>query len=81
MQEDEVEMLLCKALEEISMEKQHQEKCLLMLVNALQLCQNNNTSMEGQFLDIEKVFFSKYRLIVSSILMTTLPRQFTGMCF
>ncbi|XP_071733972.1 anaphase-promoting complex subunit 2 [Rutidosis leptorrhynchoides] len=81
MLEDEVEVLLCKALKEISMEKQYQEKCLLMLINVLQLCQNsnnnNNTLIEVQLMDIEKVLFSKYRLIVSSVLMTTLPRQFT----
>lgn len=69
MQEDEVELLLCKALEEISHEKQYQEKCLLMLVNSLQI-------MEGYPSDVEKILFSKYRLIVSSVLMTTLPRQF-----
>ncbi|KAK1419923.1 hypothetical protein QVD17_29363 [Tagetes erecta] len=77
MQEDEVELLLCKALEEISREKQYQEKCLLMLVNSLQLCQEDNTSVEGRHLDMEKIFFSKYRLIVSSVLMTAMPRQFT----
>nr|GEW34118.1 anaphase-promoting complex subunit 2 [Tanacetum cinerariifolium] len=75
-QGDEVE-LLCKALEEISREKQYQEKCLSMLVNSLQLCQDNNTSMEGNLLDVEKVLFSKYRLIVSCVLMTTLPHYFT----
>nr|GEW52881.1 anaphase-promoting complex subunit 2 [Tanacetum cinerariifolium] len=75
-QDDEVE-LLCKALEEISLEKQYQEKCLSMLVNSLQLCQDNNISMEGNLLHVEKVLFSKYRLIVSSVLMTTLPHQFT----
>lgn len=79
--EDEVELVLCKALEEISLEKQFQEKCLLMLVNSLKLCQDNNTSMDGNPLDVEKVLFSKYRLIVSSVLMTSLPRQFTGTSF
>lgn len=75
MHEDEVELLLCKALEEISLEKQYQEKYLLMLVKSLQLCQDS-TSMEGLPSDVEKFFFSKYQLIVSSVLMTTLPRQF-----
>ncbi|KAJ9554297.1 hypothetical protein OSB04_018342 [Centaurea solstitialis] len=75
MQEDEVELLLCKALEEISLEKQYQEKYLLMLVKSLQLCKDS-TSMEGHPSDVEKFFFSKYQLIVSSVLMTTLPRQF-----
>nr|KAJ0190875.1 hypothetical protein LSAT_V11C800409180 [Lactuca sativa] len=69
MQEDVVELLLCKALEEISLEKQYQEKCLLMLVNSLQICQDYPS-------DVENVLFSKYQLIVSSVLMTTLPRQF-----
>ncbi|GKB52365.1 hypothetical protein Tco_0903118 [Tanacetum coccineum] len=76
-QEDEVE-LLCKALEEISRERQYHEKCLSMLVNSLQLCQDNNTYMEGNLLDVGKVLFSKYRLIVSSVLVTTLPHQFIG---
>ncbi|KAI3733660.1 hypothetical protein L6452_13109 [Arctium lappa] len=75
MHEDEVELLLCKALEEISLEKQYQEKYLLMLVKSLQLCQDS-TSMEGHPSDVEKFFFSKYHLIISSVLMTTLPRQF-----
>ncbi|KAF5777096.1 putative cullin, anaphase-promoting complex subunit 2, cullin domain superfamily [Helianthus annuus] len=77
MQEDEVELLLCKALEEISSEKQYQEKCLLTLVNALQLCEASDTSTEGHAVDTEKIFVSKYRLIVSSVLMTTMPRHFT----
>ncbi|XP_024994243.1 anaphase-promoting complex subunit 2 isoform X2 [Cynara cardunculus var. scolymus] len=75
MQEDEIELLLCEALEEISLEKQYQEKYLLMLVKSLQQCQDS-TSMEGHPSDVEKFFFSKYQLIVSSVLMTTLPRQF-----
>ncbi|KVH95643.1 Anaphase-promoting complex subunit 2, C-terminal, partial [Cynara cardunculus var. scolymus] len=78
MQEDEIELLLCEALEEISLEKQYQEKYLLMLVKSLQQCQDS-TSMEGHPSDVEKFFFSKYQLIVSSVLMTTLPRQFPGL--
>ncbi|XP_024989525.1 uncharacterized protein LOC112524106 [Cynara cardunculus var. scolymus] len=77
MEEDEVELLLCKALEEISLEKQYQEKYLLMLVKSLQLCQES-TSMEGHSSDVKKFLFSKYQLIVYSVLMTTLPRQFPG---
>lgn len=76
-----MELVLCKALEEISREKQYQEKCLSMLVNALLLCQESNPSTDGYSLDMEKIFFSKYRLIVSSVLMTTMPRHFTGRCF
>ncbi|XP_076900275.1 anaphase-promoting complex subunit 2-like isoform X1 [Bidens hawaiensis] len=77
MEEEAVELVLCKALEEISREKQYQEKCLSMLVNALLLCQESNTSTDGYSLDMEKIFFSKYRLIVSSVLMSTMPRHFT----
>nr|GEW02343.1 anaphase-promoting complex subunit 2 [Tanacetum cinerariifolium] len=59
-QEDEVE-LLCKALEEISQEKQYQKKRLLMFVNSLQLCQDNNTSMEGNHSDVEKVLHRYFK--------------------
>ncbi|GJY16290.1 hypothetical protein Tco_0386712, partial [Tanacetum coccineum] len=38
-----------EALEEILREKQYQEKCLSMLVNSLQLCQDDtNTSTKGK---------------------------------
>lgn len=60
--------------------KQHQEKCLSTLVHALQLCTDD--SLERKNTDVRRVYlFSKYRLIVSSVLMTTLPRHFPGMCF
>ncbi|KAI7755045.1 hypothetical protein M8C21_026491, partial [Ambrosia artemisiifolia] len=43
------------------------------------LCQKDHTSMEGNLVDIEKkIIFSKYPLTVSYVLMTTTPRQFTG---
>ncbi|GKD63678.1 hypothetical protein Tco_1305786 [Tanacetum coccineum] len=46
---DPIETKVQEALEEISREKQYQEKCLSMLVNSLQLCQDDtNTSMEGK---------------------------------
>lgn len=61
--------------------KHYQEKCLSMLVHALQLCTDD--TLEGRNTsDVKRVhIFSKYRLIISSVLMTTLPRHFTGMCF
>ncbi|GJR75707.1 anaphase-promoting complex subunit 2 [Tanacetum coccineum] len=47
-----------EALEEISREKQYQEKCLSMLVNSLQLCQDDtNTSMEGKMPVIHQNFY------------------------
>ena len=77
--DDEVQEVLCKALEEISMEKQYQEKCLSMLIHALQSYKESIT--EGRHnSDAERVqLFSKYQFLASSILMTTLPRHFPGM--
>ncbi|XP_045817605.1 anaphase-promoting complex subunit 2-like isoform X2 [Trifolium pratense] len=68
--EDEIESVLCNALEQISLEKQSQEKCLLILVQALQ-------SFKDQMLEAETNYLiSKYQWIVSSVLMTTLPPVF-----
>lgn len=78
MQKDEIQEVLCNALEEISSEKQHQEKCLWMLVVGLQSelgikCEGHATA------DAQKVpLFEKYQLMVSSVLMTSLPRHFPG---
>jgi len=71
--EDEIESVLCNALEQISFEKQSQEKCLLILVHALQ-------SFKDQMLEAETNYLtSKYQWIVSSVLMTTLPPVFPGL--
>ncbi|KAK2381619.1 anaphase-promoting complex subunit [Trifolium repens] len=68
--EDEIESVFCHALEEICLEKQSQEKCLLILVHALQ-------SFKDQMLEAETNYLtSKYQWIVSSVLMTTLPPVF-----
>lgn len=70
--------MLCNALEEICLEKENQEKCLLTLVHAIQSCMDNLTDGKPDF-DVGKVYlFSKYQLIVSSILMANLPRHFPG---
>ncbi|XP_004301508.1 PREDICTED: anaphase-promoting complex subunit 2-like [Fragaria vesca subsp. vesca] len=63
------EQVLCSALEEISLEKQYQEKCLLLLVHALQTYGHDSD-------DVSRELFAKYQLSVSSVLMATLPRQF-----
>ncbi|KAL5553748.1 hypothetical protein UlMin_041149 [Ulmus minor] len=74
--EDEVQEVLYKALEEISTEKQYQEKCLLMLVHALQ-SSKDRISEGSHNTDAERAYlFSKYQLLVSSVLMATLPRHF-----
>ncbi|XP_057950012.1 anaphase-promoting complex subunit 2 isoform X2 [Malania oleifera] len=71
-----VQQVLCKALEEISLEKQYQENCLLMLIHALQSCKDGIS--EGRHnLEAKRVFpLSKYQFIVSSVLMAGLPRHF-----
>ncbi|XP_011017572.1 PREDICTED: anaphase-promoting complex subunit 2 isoform X3 [Populus euphratica] len=68
--ETELQQVLCRALEEISLEKQYQEKCLLLLVRALLLEGKTDSDVEREYL------FSKYQLMVSSVLMATLPRHF-----
>lgn len=71
--EIELQQVLCRALEEISLEKQYQEKCLLLLVRALLLEGKTDSDVEREYL------FSKYQLMVSSVLMASLPRHFPGM--
>ncbi|KAK8508109.1 hypothetical protein V6N13_055562 [Hibiscus sabdariffa] len=74
--EDEIQRVLCNALEEICFEKENQEKCLLMLVHALQSYMDHLSDGKPNF-DVGKDYlFSKYQLIVSSILMANLPRHF-----
>ncbi|KAK6139385.1 hypothetical protein DH2020_026893 [Rehmannia glutinosa] len=64
--------VLHKALEEISSEKQYQEKCLLMLVHALEMCSESKPE-EKRYSDAERNnLFSKYQLAVSSVLMRRL---------
>lgn len=72
--------MLCNALEEISLQKHYQEKCLNMLVHALQ-SYNEEYLLEGeQNSDYGRVyFFTKYQLMVSSVLMASLPAHFPGM--
>ncbi|OVA12205.1 Cullin [Macleaya cordata] len=76
MKEDCVQKVLCKALEEICLEKGYQEKCLLMLVHAL-LSYQEVISKGRHPSDVERVrLLSRYQLMVSSVLMTSLPRHF-----
>ncbi|KAL2559470.1 Anaphase-promoting complex subunit 2 [Forsythia ovata] len=74
-QQDEIQQVLHNALEEISSEKQYQEKCLSTLVHALQTYRENKS--EGQISSDAKCnhLFSKYHLTLSSILMASLPRH------
>ncbi|XP_045814151.1 anaphase-promoting complex subunit 2-like isoform X1 [Trifolium pratense] len=74
--EDEIESVLYNALEEISIEKQYQEKCLLILVHALQSFKDQMSEERHNFEAERNYLTSKYQWIVSSVLMTTLPRVF-----
>ncbi|KAL3823960.1 hypothetical protein ACJIZ3_019989 [Penstemon smallii] len=75
-QQQELQDVLHRALEELSSEKQYQEKCLLMLVHALDMCRQSK-SKEQTYSDAERNhLFSKYQLTVFSVLMASLPRHF-----
>jgi anaphase-promoting complex subunit 2 len=77
--EDEIESVLCNALEEISLEKQYQEKCLLILVHALQSFKDQMSEERHNFEAERNYLTSKYQWTVSSVLMATLPRVFPGL--
>ncbi|KAL2226160.1 UNVERIFIED_CONTAM: Anaphase-promoting complex subunit 2 [Sesamum indicum] len=75
-QQSAMQDILHKALEEIISEKQYQEKCLLMLVHALEMCRGSK-SEEQTYLKTERNYlFSKYQLTTASVLMASIPRQF-----
>lgn len=72
--------MLWKALEEISLKKKCQEELLSILVHALQSCKYGVLE-KGRSYDAETEvvrLFAKYQLLVSSVLMATLPRHFPG---
>lgn len=70
--------VLHTALEKISSEKQYQEKCLLMLLHALEMCRESKAT-EQTYSDADRNYLlSKYQLTVSSALMAGLPRHFPG---
>ncbi|CAL9113857.1 unnamed protein product [Musa textilis] len=75
-QENWTEEVLSKSLEEICLEKHYQEKCLLMLVHALQSYEESITDEKMKIQDYRSSLTSKYQLMVSSILLTTVPVHF-----
>ncbi|CAL9173792.1 unnamed protein product [Musa hybrid cultivar] len=77
-QENWTEEVLSKSLEEICLEKHYQEKCLLMLVHALQSYDDSITDEKMKIQDYRSSLTSKYQLMVSSILLTTVPMHFPG---
>ncbi|KAF3631707.1 Anaphase-promoting complex subunit 2 [Capsicum annuum] len=76
--EEEIQQVICKALEEISSQKQFQEKCLSLLAHALQSYEEDKLQEKANPDSIRDYLFSKYQLIVSSVLLTSLPHHFPG---
>ncbi|CAA7055329.1 unnamed protein product [Microthlaspi erraticum] len=73
---EEIQEVLCKALKEISVEKQYHEKCLSIVVQALQSFKEQSPD-DRQNSDAERVqLFSRFRSMLSSTLMSTLPQHF-----
>ncbi|XXG65538.1 hypothetical protein AAC387_Pa05g3213 [Persea americana] len=73
--QENYQSVLCESLEEICLQKQFQEKCLSILVHALQSYEES--LMESKKSEVETDnLFSRYQLMVSSVLLTTLPRHF-----
>lgn len=77
--EDEIQSVLYNALEEVTLEKQYQEKCLLMLVHGLQSYKEQMSEDKHDFEGERNYLTSKYQWIVASVLMATLPRHFPGL--
>ncbi|GAB2242018.1 hypothetical protein Droror1_Dr00018793 [Drosera rotundifolia] len=66
--------VLRDALEHITLEKQHQQRCLLMLIQALESYWDSTQEHKS---DTERTYIlSKYQLLVSSVLMASLPQHF-----
>ncbi|KAH0674383.1 anaphase-promoting complex subunit 2 [Solanum tuberosum] len=76
--EEEIQQVICKALEEISSQKQFQEKCLLLLARALQSYEEDKLQGQANPDSTRVYLFSKYQLIVSSVLLASLPHHFPG---
>ncbi|CAJ1864646.1 unnamed protein product [Sphenostylis stenocarpa] len=74
--EDEIQSVLYNALEEVTLEKQYQEKCLFVLVHGLQSYKDQMSEDKHGFEGEKSYLTSKYQWIVSSVLMATVPRHF-----
>ncbi|PIA32550.1 hypothetical protein AQUCO_04400028v1 [Aquilegia coerulea] len=75
--EDWGEDAFSEALEEICLEKQYQEKCLLVLVHALQTYRESMPANKHNS-DVEMTsLMCRYRSMVCSVITTILPRQFS----
>ncbi|XP_039133519.1 anaphase-promoting complex subunit 2 isoform X1 [Dioscorea cayenensis subsp. rotundata] len=74
--EDWPQTVLIKALEEICLEKCYQEKCLLILVHSFQSYEENLSLETGDLNLCESNLMCRYQLMVSAVLLATLPSYF-----
>ena len=72
--------ILSRALEDICLEKSYQEKCVFVLVHALQSYEDRAAKRKLKAVDCSSSLMPRYQLMVSSVLLTTLPLSFPGQC-
>jgi anaphase-promoting complex subunit 2 len=77
-QESWPEDVLSTALEDICLEKSYQEKCVLVLVHALQSYEEKTRNGKLKAAECSSSLMPRYQLMVSSVLLTTLPLSFPG---
>uniref|UniRef100_A0A0D9W6D7 Anaphase-promoting complex subunit 2 n=2 Tax=Leersia perrieri TaxID=77586 RepID=A0A0D9W6D7_9ORYZ len=70
------EDVLSRALEDICLEKSYQEKCVLALVHSFQSYEDRTPNRKSKALDCSSSLMPRYQLMVSSVLLTTLPLSF-----
>ena len=70
------EETLILSVEEICREKLSQERCLSIIVKLLL---SESGDVASDWVDDVCTLLSRYRLMVSSVLLSTLPRPFLGM--
>ncbi|CAN6249126.1 unnamed protein product [Urochloa humidicola] len=75
-QEHWPEEILSRALEDICLEKSYQEKCILVLVHSLQSYEDRTPKRKFKAADCSSSLMPRYQLMVSSVLLTTLPLSF-----
>ncbi|KAJ3681820.1 hypothetical protein LUZ60_014393 [Juncus effusus] len=75
-QENWPEEVLSKSLEELCSEKRSQENHLLTLINALKTFQDRNSKEEIEMDRTSSKLINRYQMMVSSVLLTTLPWSF-----
>ncbi|KAG0461710.1 hypothetical protein HPP92_022007 [Vanilla planifolia] len=74
---DQLQEILSKSLEDICFEKNYQEKCLLILVQAHHLYKDDITKGKPMIGMFESKLYSRYHMMVASVLLMTLPSHFS----